>query len=145
MQTPNAIKHTELVYPNHTIVQATFSLWDDYEAASTPESVLLALRFGSREIATCNGTYWEACCTVRAELDQENILICCYGSSRNVYPSGMCLSMGVGDLAYRIQTGQPARTADLVNIFDTGPDVDPAMLADQKDFQTKWLNSLTQP
>jgi hypothetical protein len=140
MQTPDERIQIELVYPNQTLIRAELSLWDDYADMPAPEYLRLALRLGDREIVSCEETYWAAFCVIRAELEQENILACCYGGSRNVYPSGMCLGMGTGDLAYRLQMGEPAKTADLVNIFHTGPEIYPASLMEQENFHTSWID-----
>ena len=50
----------------------------------------------------------------------------CYGASRSVYPSGMCRDMAAGLEAYNMQMGKPAGLEDMVNIFESGPDVEVA-------------------
>jgi hypothetical protein len=37
--------------------------------------------------------------------------------------------MGYGEKAYHLEIGRPAKSVDLVSIFDTGPEVQPATLA----------------
>jgi hypothetical protein len=86
--------------------------------------------------------YFSALCTLRMKLESAGFFLNCYGSSENVYPSGMSAGMGVGDMAYRMTLGKRARQVDLVNIFDTGPDVKPTTVARQKEFYNRWLESL---
>jgi len=86
---------------------------------------------------------FEAFCRVREELERRGWLPHCYGASRNVWPSGMCRNMGGGTVAYRIALGQYAREQDLVGIFDTGPDVEPATVKEQYAFSREWLASFT--
>jgi hypothetical protein len=75
-------------------------------------------------------------------LEKENLLLHCYGASRNVYPSAMMRGMGTGDKAYKLHMGQPAKQEDIVSLFDTGPDVLPTTVADQEEYYERWLSSL---
>jgi hypothetical protein len=43
---------------------------------------------------------------------------------------------------YRLTLGKLAGREDLVHIFDTGADVDPALLSDQEAFAQEWFDSL---
>jgi hypothetical protein len=65
----------------------------------------------------------------------------CYGASLNVYPSGMGRDMGAGLMAYRTTIGKVPELADLVNIFDEGPDFIPATVAQQEEHYQEWLRS----
>lgn len=38
--------------------------------------------------------------------------------------------------------GEQAKSADLVSIFETGPDVNPSTVPDQEKFYRDWLSSL---
>lgn len=49
--------------------------------------------------------------------------------------------MGAGLRAYKMTIGKHARMEDLVFIFDTGSDVEPCSVLEQRDFFEKWLNS----
>ena len=55
----------------------------------------------------------------------------------------MILSMGTGELAYRLSIGKPALNEDLVNIFDEplGNDI-PSTVEEQKEYYKAWLMSL---
>jgi len=49
--------------------------------------------------------------------------------------------MGLGMKAYRMIIGKHARIGDLLGIFDVGPDVTPATVAEQEEFFEEWLKS----
>jgi len=83
--------------------------------------------------------FFEALCLIRRQLEPEGLIPFCYGASLNVYPSGMARDMGAGLKAYRMRKGVHARMADLVEIFDTGPDVIPASVDAQEAFWREWL------
>ena len=53
---------------------------------------------------------------------------------RNVYPSGMGRDMGAGLKAYRFSLGRAARLEDLVFIFETGDDVVPVTVQEQREY-----------
>jgi hypothetical protein len=106
------------------------------------DHVTLTLQYPPGNITCQASDYFEAMCQVRNQLEAEGWRPLCYGSSRNVYPSGMCRSMGLGLKAYKMQLGRRAALADLVKIFDAGPDVEPSAVEEQKRFHEEWLRSL---
>ena|ERR1700722_18017718 len=119
-------------------VEGVFVLDEDEDA----DDVSLTLRYPSGEITGKAFDYFEAMCQIRDQLEVSGWRPVCYGSSRNVYPSGMCRDMGQGLKAYKMQLGQRAALADLVKIFDVGPDVEPSSVEEQKQFWEEWLRSL---
>lgn len=86
--------------------------------------------------------FFEALVGVRGQLEPAGWLLDVYGSSRNVWPSGMCRQMGHGRSAYRMTMGKPALKEDLVNIFETGPDIEAVTVAEQWQFKEEWFASL---
>ena len=111
------------------------------EVPGNPELVKLTLQFNGREISGIEDDYFLAMYAIRRVLEQEGALLRCYGACKNVYPSGMSRSMGGGVKAYKLTLGSPAKIADLVSIFDTGPDVVPVTVAEQEDFFKRWIKS----
>jgi hypothetical protein len=95
---------------------------------------------GQRLEATA-GNYFAALCALRETLEAQGLIPVCWGASRNVYPSGMALDMGQGLSAYRTVIGEPARITDLVEIFATDPEVQPATVREQREFHERWLAS----
>lgn len=85
---------------------------------------------------------FDALVKLRERLESAGLQINCNGAGQNVYPSPMSISMGGGAKAYRLSIGSPARSAELVNIFELSEGVNPVSLADQKAFYERWLQSL---
>jgi hypothetical protein len=79
---------------------------------------------------------------VRRVLKKDELAAYCYGSSRNVFPSGLSRSMGDGRKAYKLSLGKQGRMADLVDIFAVGPDIELASVEDQEEFFQQWIASL---
>lgn len=107
------------------------------------QNVRLSLEFLGRKLTATASDYFEAMVGIRRELERDDIFLNCYGSSKNVYPSGMGRDMGKGLKAYRMTLGKRARMVDLVFIFDTGEDVETVTISEQKSFFESWLNEIT--
>ncbi len=132
---PVQVKHKD-----GTTAHGTFLIYDeDPEHAGL---VRLTLDLQARQFAAIAPDFFTALCLVRREIEAEGLLLNCYGTSQNVYPSPMSRDMGVGDKAYKLTMGHQARTADLVWIFDTGPDVLSATVDEQEHYYYSWLESL---
>jgi hypothetical protein len=86
--------------------------------------------------------YFAALQQIRLQLASEGLKPRCYGASLNVWPSGMCRSMGLGMLGYRLKIGATTTRDDLVRIFDDGPDVNPVSVEEQRQFFEAWGKSL---
>jgi|GEM_PF-1749308 len=78
---------------------------------------------------------------LRKQLEAENLLLVCFGASETVYPSGMCLSMGDGNMAYKMELDRQGTLRDLVNILDTDNSVRPATIIQQRTFRDRWFQS----
>ena len=105
----------------------------------------LTLEYAGKRLAIADEDYFEALCRIREELESEGLRPLCHGASQNVYPSGMSRQMGGGWRAYKLTLGQVGRVADLVDIFTTNPDVVPVSVAEQREFYSRWLESLGLP
>ena len=104
----------------------------------------VTLAFLTTTLTTTAEDYFAALCNIRQQLETRGILLRCYGASKNVYPSGMGRDMSLGLKAYKLTLGQPAKTSDLVFIFDTDANVIPASVSEQVVFFETWLASLKQ-
>jgi len=102
---------------------------------------VLKLCLGSQTFNATASDYFEALCMIRRQLEPFGIRPACYGASLNVFPSGMARDMGGGLHAYRLTLGQAGRIEDLVSIFETGEDIQPATVEEQSAFHDSWLNS----
>jgi hypothetical protein len=102
----------------------------------------ISFHYRGRVIEAEATDYFKAFCHVRLQLEAEKLIPFCYGASRNVYPSGMCRDMGRGLKAYRVTHGKQTTMQDLVDIFNQGPDVVPAYVAEQRRYWEAWLESV---
>jgi len=102
----------------------------------------LALSFNGNHVSASGPDFFEALLSLRGQIEPGGIRLNVYGASRNVWPSGMSRSMGLGQTAYRMTKGKQALTRDLVNIFATGPDVEAVTIAEQEQFKNEWFASL---
>ena len=84
--------------------------------------------------------FFGALCGVRLKLETRGLFVAVYGSSRTVFPSGMCIDMAAGLKAHRLSLGE--RGDNLVDIFDTGPDIEVATVDQQRAFYRQWLASI---
>lgn len=101
----------------------------------------LSLQLADRIFEATEPDYFEALCTIRKSLEREGIETLCYGASKTVFPSAMARDMGSGLVAYKNTMGLHARQEDLVHIFDSGDDVEPATVAEQRAFFHNWVKS----
>jgi hypothetical protein len=102
----------------------------------------LILQWGSEALSIEAPDFFEALCLIRVQLEPRGLRPVCYGASRNVWPSGMARDMSRGLKAYRTRIGERASLSNLVRIFDTGPDVEPVSVEEQKAYHNQWLTSL---
>lgn len=102
----------------------------------------LEFHYAGGRLSRKSWNYFDAMCQIRNELEVIGWRPVCYGVSRTAYPSGMSLDMGRGLKTYKLVIGQQARTADLVGIFEPGPEVEPVTVAQQTAFFDDWLQSL---
>ena len=129
-----------VILPDGNIAEGEFRLFE--EDPEDEQKVRLSLIFGGEEITASNSDFFSAMQSIRKKLQQKDRFLNCYGGSKNVYPSPMSQDMGLGWKAYRLRLGAPARLADLVSIFDVGPDVVPSSVEEQVAFYKSWLESL---
>lgn len=118
---------------------------DDEVATLTTEPrdglCLITFRYRDRIIEASATDYFEAFAQIRLQLEPERLIPFCYGASLNVFPSGMARDMGSGLSAYRLTIGRRASRDDLVRIFDSGHDVIPSSVANQKQHYDDWIQS----
>jgi hypothetical protein len=101
----------------------------------------LALDCRDQHFEASASDYFKAFGILRQDLEKGGLQPVCYGASLNVWPSGMGRDMGRGLKAYQMTMGKHARGNDLVDIFECGPDIIPATVAEQEEFWQSWLKS----
>ena len=119
-----------LIRPGGRIELAEFIL--EYD----PPLVRLSLRRWGGTISRCAKDFFDALGEIRPELEKEGILVHCYGGSRNVYPTTMQRTAGLGKQAYKLAAGKPRE--EVVAIFDYGRDLDPCPVREQLEFYQSW-------
>ncbi len=87
--------------------------------------------------------FFEALRQLRLDLEKSGALLCCFGASENVYPSGMQRDMGPAVGAYKMTLGAQALRRDIVNIFEADETVIPSTVEQQERFRERWFNSLS--
>jgi hypothetical protein len=113
------VRPVEVLMPDGSVAHGEFHVW----LPTSSRVSRLDLRIGTRHLSKSASTHWDALRQIRFELEQEGMLLRCYGASRNVSPSGMSLDMCGGVRAYRLYpdrassredscpSGRPGRTA----------------------------------
>lgn len=129
----------DLIAPDGSIVAGKFLV---RELADGPDSVELTLALPDRRFVAASVDAFEALIQIRREIEPLGMKVLCWGACLHVYPSEMSRSMGIGDSAYRLTLGQFARAADRVSIFDSGPGLVAATVAEQEEFPRAWFDSL---
>ena len=124
----------------------TITLVDGTQTESGEISILhggevcrVTLDFRGRRYEGASWSFFDAFCDIRKELEPLGVLVSCYGGSLNAHPGGMAGRSSDGLAAYRMHDDRPATTDDLVHIFDTGDDVVPATVADQRARFESWI------
>ena len=103
---------------------------------------LIELSFDGNAFTGTGDDFFDAFCQIREQLAPLGLLPQCYGAHLRAFPSGMSCSMGGGLKLYRLTLGKQALMADLIHMFDTDEDVEPATVADQRVFFDEWIGSL---
>ena len=101
----------------------------------------IILKWAGVELESVESDYFEAFCRIREELAKRNLLPVCYGASRRIIISGMGRDMGAGLMVYKVLPDNSISIKHLVNIFDTGDDVEPVSVEAQSQFQQAWLEA----
>ena len=133
-------KSVGLIAADGSILVGEFLIRD--QTAGNPDHVELSLILPDRQFVATAIDGFEALILLRLELEPLGLIPLCWGASLHVYPSDLSRSIGVGDVAYKLTLGQFARAADQVNIFDSGPGLVAATVAEQEDYSRAWFDSL---
>lgn len=113
------------------------------EAPDDNKQVLLEISFNDQRISKMANNFFEALQAIREELEINKIQIICNGAAKNVYPSPMQMSMGCGRMAYLLKTGQQAKSADIVDIFNCIDTLTFVSVKEQKIFYRDWIKSIS--
>jgi hypothetical protein len=95
----------------------------------------VTLRWSGGEVVGQARDYFTAFCRIREQLEPSGVLPHCYAASRKVILRGIDQDLGAGLMVYRAEIGQNLDDSDRVDIFASGPDVQPATVEEQRAFQ----------
>jgi hypothetical protein len=98
------------------------------------------LSLNGRKITAAAPDFFDALMQLRKVLEEEDSFLLVYGASRNVWPTKGLRTQGL--LAYRMGFDEQGPCMDLVNIFESGPDVQPCTVAAQRRFVNDWFESI---
>lgn len=103
---------------------------------------LIEISFNGTTLTGTGGDFFDAFCCIRKQLEPMGLLPHCYAAHRCAYPSGMSRSMGEGIKLYRLTLHKQALKNDLIHMFESDDNVEPATVADQRAFFNYWISSL---
>lgn len=80
---------------------------------------------------------YHAFAAVREQLEPLGLVPLCYGACPEVQVSGMAVEMSDGIIAYRLSDPSDGWGGPTVNIFETGPDISPASVSEQREYRQR--------
>jgi hypothetical protein len=110
------------------------------EVARRGREWLLALKGGERRWSAEGPDLFEALRTLRAKLDEEEILLGCNGARPNAWASGMQRDMGEGKTVYLCELELHGRPPE-ARALDAAPLDEVATVSEQNAFHARWLAS----
>lgn len=90
----------------------------------------LTLKYDGKEMVVVDDDFFNAFIKIRQKLEPQGFLFKVYGASLGVWTSGMAISMSAGAIAYKFNNTESVT----VGIFDTGGDVNPVTISEQKNY-----------
>lgn len=109
------------------------------EVTNDEDVVMIEITVDEQKFSSKNDNFFLALQDMRIELERNRIQIICNGAARNIYPSAMQMSMGVGRKAYKLYKGQQARMVDVVDIFECDESLDFVSVEQQSKFYGEWI------
>ncbi len=113
------------------------------ESPQNKELTQIDFFFDGKKKSMLADSLFEALVALRLDLEPKGIQIMCNGTSLDVYPSPMQLSMGPGRKACRLQMGHPVTSAaSSVDIFECGGEWIGSSVEEQVAHYKLWRESL---
>ena len=97
----------------------------------------VAIECGGRFSEGKRADYFDALEEARLPFEERGYRLLCYGASLNVFPSSMGRSCSLGEESYQYVNGNPEK---IQKIFETGTDVVPATVREQRTFNLQLRN-----
>ena len=130
----NLSDHTGRMIPSSVEVLIT------YREGDGRRDCRLRIAWAEGKVEAVEFSVYHAFAAAREQLEPLGLIPQCYGACPEVQVSGAAVDMGDGTIAYRMNDPQ-VRWGPTVNIFDTGPDISPAPVAEQRSFREKRRNA----
>ncbi len=106
-----------------------------------PDECMITLKWDGGDLRAGSWDYFEALSSIRKQLAERKLMPLCYGASRLVILSRMLRDMNEGLMAYKILPDNTVSTEQVVNIFETEPELEPVLVEEQAQFQQAWIQT----
>ena len=133
-----------LAGPSGTEIPATAKVsvtHHDEPAGGWSRQCWVQIAWPDGNVEATDRSVYHAFAAVREQLEPLGLVPLCYGACPEVQVSGMAVEMSDGIIAYRLSDPRAGWGGPTVNIFDTGPDISPAPVAEQRSFREKRRNA----
>ncbi len=112
-------------------------VWDGDTASGRRRDCKLRIRWQQGCVEAVAFSVYHAFASAREQLEPLGLMPQCYGACPEVQVSGMAVDMGDGTIAYRLSDPRDGWGGPTVNIFDTGPDISPATVTEQRNYRRR--------
>lgn len=133
-------KNIKLINNEGNLINGQLMLFE--ESPVNEDLVLIELIIEGTKMSQQGESFFLSLQLLREQLEAQQIQILCNGAAENVYPSPMQMSMGTGELAYKLTLGKPASIDDIIHIFEYDETLKCVSVAEQLQFYHKWFESL---
>ena len=138
------IYHINLAGPSGTTIPATAEVsvtHQDEPAGGWSRRCRVQIAWPDGNVEATDRSVYHAFAAVREQLEPLGLVPLCYGACPEVQVSGMAVEMSDGIIAYRLSDPRDGWGGPTVNIFDTGPDISPASVAEQREYRQRGRSS----
>lgn len=112
-------------------------VWDRDMPSGRQRDCSLRIGWPGGQVEAVEFSVYHAFASAREQLEPLGLMPQCYGACPEVQVSGMAVDMGDGTVAYRLSDPRDGWGGPTVNIFDTGPDISPASVKEQRNYRRR--------
>lgn len=129
----------ELLDESGKRIPATIAVcvWDRDTPSGRQRDCSLRIGYPGGQVEAVEFSVYHAFASAREQLEPLGLMPQCYGACPEVQVSGMAVDMGDGTIAYRLRDPLDGWGGPTVNIFDTGPDISPASVKEQRNYRRR--------
>ena len=114
----------------------------EIELVEFDDSVEILFKCDDISVKKQESNYFDALIEIRKILEENKIKLLCQGCAKDVYPSAMMLSMGMGRKAYKNTMGVQAKLNSTVDIFSPCTIEEYSTIEQQYHFFNEWAGSI---